>query len=82
MVSILLYAEMEDSKRRAFIKQQATIKKNQQGSQPPMGTGPANLSTKRKPSEKTDRLLKKPKVVPESVVGLKVETKKTITPIS
>ena len=47
-----------------------------------MGTGPTNLSTKRKPSEKTDRLPKKPKVVPESVVGLKVETKKTITPIS
>ena len=46
-----------------------------------MGTGPANLSAKRKSSEKTDRLSKKPKVVPKSVVGLKVKTKKTVTSI-
>ena len=46
-----------------------------------MGTGPANLSAKRKSSEKTDRLSKKPKVVPKSVVGFQVETKKTVTPI-
>ena len=70
---------MEDSKRRAYIKQQVATKKNQQRSQPPKGTSPANLFTKRKPSEKTDRLPKKPKVVPKSVVGLKVKIKKTVT---
>ena len=71
---------MEDSKRRAYIKQQAA-KKKQEGSQPYKGTSPANPSTKRKSSEKTDRFPKKPKVFPEFVMGLKAETKKTVTPI-
>lgn len=70
---------MEDNKRRAYIKQQAAKKK--EGSQLPKGTGPANSSTKRKPSEKADRPPKKPKVAPESIVGLKAETKKTATPL-
>ena len=72
---------MDAAKRRAYIKQQATAKKNQQGSQPPKGTGEANSSAKRKLSKKTNHLPEKPKVVPESIVGLKAETKKTVTPI-
>ena len=47
----------------------------------PKGTGPVSPSTKRKPSKKTDHLPKKPKVVPEPVMGSKVETKKTVTSI-
>ena len=69
---------MEDSKRRAFIKQQVA-KKKQEETQPPKGK--ANPSTKRKLSEKTDHLSKKPKVVHESIVGLKAKTKKMVTPI-
>ena len=72
---------MEDSKRRAYIKQQVALKKKQERSQPPKGTGLANPSTKRKSSEKTDHLSKKPKVVHESIVGLKAKAKKTVTPI-
>ena len=72
---------MEDNKRRAYIKQQAT-KKKQDGIQLPKGTSPANPTTKRKPSEKTDCLPKKPKVAPKSIVGLKVEAKKTVTPLA
>ena len=71
---------MEDSKRKAFIKQQVA-KKKQEETQPPKGTGLANPSTKRKSSEKTDHLSKKPKVVPESIVGLKAKAKKTVTSI-
>ena len=56
-------------------------RKKQEGSQPSKGTSPANPSTKRKQPEKTDRLPKKPKTVLESVVELKVKTKKTITPL-
>ena len=41
----------------------------------------ANPSFKRKPSEKTDRLSKKPKVTPNSVVKLEAEPKKTATPL-
>ena len=70
---------MEDSKKRTYIKQQAALKKKQEESQPPKGTGSANLSAKRKQQEKTDCLPKKPKNVPEHVVGLKVETKKMVT---
>ena len=43
---------MEDSKRRAFIKQQVAAKKKLEGSLPPKVTGQANPSTKRKSSEK------------------------------
>ena len=72
---------MEDCKRRAYIKQQATTKKKQEGGQNLKGMGMANPSTKRKPLEKTDRLAKKPKVAPESVVELKTKMKKTATPL-
>ena len=64
---------MEDNKRRAYIKQQAAAKEG------PNGTGSANPSSKRKTSEKTDRLSKKPKVTLNSVVGLKAKPKKTVT---
>ena len=58
---------MEDSKRRAFLEQQAAAKKKLKGSLP--SKGQANPSAKRKPSEKVDRQSKKPKVVMKSVVG-------------
>ena len=70
---------MEDSKRRAYIKQQVALKKKQERSQPPKGMSPANPSAKRKQQEKTDCLPKKPNTIPEHAVGLKVETKKTVT---
>lgn len=58
---------MEDSKRRAFIKQQAAAKKKLKGSLPLKGQ--ANPLTKRKLSEKVDHQSKKPKVLTGSVVG-------------
>ena len=70
---------MDVARRRAYIKQQATLKKQVEEGQPPKGTGLANPSAKRKQPKKTDRLPKKPKTVPEPVVGLKAETKKTVT---
>jgi len=53
---------MEESKKRAYIKQQAT-KKKQEGKLPPKATGQADQSTKRKPSEKVDHPPKKTKVM-------------------
>ena len=45
-----------------------------------MGLSSADPSSKRKQQEKTDRHPpKKPKIVPELVLGLKVEGKKTVT---
>ena len=70
---------MDESKRRAFIKQQAAAKKKQEGSLPSKARGQANLSIKRKPLIKTDHTSKKPKVTPESAIGIKAETKKTAT---
>ena len=64
-----LYAEMKDSRRRAYIKQQAAAKKKLKGSLPSKVTGLANPSTKRKSFEKVDRQSKKPKVVMGSVIG-------------
>ena len=69
---------MDAARRRAYIKQQATFKKQQEG-QPPKGMGSANPPTKRKQQEKTDRLSKKPKTFLEPIVGLKAEAKKSIT---
>ena len=66
---------MEDSKRRAYIKQQATTTKKKKK----RGRVPVNPSSKRKLSEKTSCLPKKPKVTPDLVVGLKAEPKKTTT---
>ena len=54
---------------------EATLKKQAEG-QPSKGTGSSHPSTKRKQLEKTDHLPKKPKTVPEPVVGLKAEIKK------
>ena len=71
---------MDAAKRRAYIKQQATLQKQQEG-QTFKGTGLTNPSTKRKQLEKFDRLPMKPKTLLEPVVGLKVETKKMVTPI-
>lgn len=59
---------MEDSKKRAYIKQQATAKKKLKGSLPPK-TSSAHLSTKRKPSKKLDCQAKKPKAVTGPVAG-------------
>ena len=42
-----------------------------------MGSG--NPSTKRKQPEKTGYLPKKPKTIPEPIVGLQAEAKKTVT---
>ena len=62
---------MEDGKIRAYIRQQATarVKKQQEEGVPLKGTGLANPFIKRKPSDKIDRPLKKPKVVIRSTVG-------------
>ena len=45
------------------------------------GTGSSKSSIKRKQQEKTNHLLKKPKTVPEPIVGLKAEVMKTVTPV-
>ena len=53
---------MEESRRRAYIKQQTIAWKKQEGNLPLKVMGQANPS-KRKPSEKVDRPPKKPKVM-------------------
>ena len=68
---------MDDARRRALIKQQIALKKWQKG-QTPKGMGSANLSTKSKQPEKIGHLPKKPKNVPELVMGLQAEAKKTV----
>jgi len=68
---------MDDAKRRALIKSQA-IKKKESDEVVPKGTA---LSSKRKPSTKSDCPLKQQKVSLESVVGLMAEGAKTITPV-
>ena len=67
---------MEDSRRRAYIKQQAVAKKKLEGSFPPKVMSLANPSTKRKSSEKVDRQSKKPMVVTGSLVGKTPATSK------
>ena len=70
---------MDAAKRRAHIKQKATMHKQQRG-QTLKGPGSANPFSKRKQPEKTDRKpLKKPKIAHEPVLGLKAEGKKTVT---
>ena len=70
---------MDAAKRRAHIKQQDAMQKQQSG-QTSKGSGSTNSSAKRKQPEKPDRQpLKKPKVAPKLVLGLKVEGKETIT---
>lgn len=64
---------------RAFIKQQAIVKKKQEGILPPKAASQVNPSMKRRPSEKTDRPPKKPKVMVESTIEVKAKIKKTPT---
>ena len=79
-MSVYLRVEMEDNKGKAYIKQQAAAKKVV-AKEGPKGMGLAHPSSKRKPSKKTNRPPKNPKVVPESVIGLKAEPKKMATPL-
>ena len=46
---------------------------------PPKAASQINPSMKRRPSKKTDHPPKKPKVIAESAIGVKAETKKTLT---
>ena len=71
---------MDDAKRRALIKFQAT-KKKETGDVASTGMGPSIPSTKRKLLPKGDRPTKKVKVSLEPVVGLMIETAKTATPV-
>ena len=66
---------MEDVKRRALIKSQA-VKKKESGEVVPKGSASAQ---KRKPTSKSDRPFKQPKISLEPVVGLMAEGAKTIT---
>lgn len=59
---VFLDVEIEECKRRAFIKQQGTTKNKQEGNLPPKASTQANPSLKKRLSEKTDRPPKKPKV--------------------
>ena len=79
-MSVCLHAKMDATRMRAYIKQQAALKKQAEG-QPSKGTGSSNLSTRRKQLEKIDCLHKKPRIAFEPVVGLKAKTKKTVTPL-
>ena len=63
---------MKKSKKKAYIKAQATKKKPKA----PKATSQAHPSTKRKPSEKLNRQPKKPKVVTEPTVGETATTDK------
>ena len=68
---------MDNAKRRALIKSQAT-KKKESSSMAPTATMASNPSIKRKPLSKGDRQAKKPKISLEPVVGLMAEGK-TVT---
>ena len=69
---------MDDAKRRAVIRLQAT--KNKEADMDPMGTGSSKLSIKRRLSSKGDHAPKKPKVSLEPIVGLMAEGAKMVTP--
>ena len=68
--------EMEESRRRAYNKAQATKKKQET----PKATGQAHSSNKRKPSEKVDHPPKRPKVVTEPTVGEATTGKLSLKP--
>ena len=68
---------MDNAKRRALIKSQAT-KKKESSIMAPTATMASNPSIKRKPSPKGDRQAKKLKISLEPVLGLMAEGK-TIT---
>ena len=69
---------MDDAKRRALIKSQAVKQKEFGEVVVPKGTA---LTIKRKPSSKSDRPHKQPKVSLEPIVGLTAEGVKTVTPV-
>ena len=69
---------MEDAKRRALIKAQAT-KKKEFGNMAPSVVIAINLSIKRKTAPKGDRQAKKYKASLEPIVGL-MDEGKTVTP--
>ena len=69
---------MDDAKRKALIKSQAT-KKKETSDVAPKGTGSSNPFIKRKQPSKGNRPPKKPKVPLEPVVGLMAEGAKTVT---
>ena len=71
---------MDDAKRRAMIKAQAT-KKKEFGDVDSKGTGSSNPSIKWKLQSEGDRPPKKPKVPLELVVRLMAEGVKTVTPV-
>ena len=68
---------MEDAKRRAAIRNQATKRKEMD--EGAMGTGSSRPSTKKRPLVKGDRAPKKQKVSTELVIGLMVEGNKVVT---
>ena len=69
---------MEDAKRRAAIKVQAT--KRKETDEGAMGTGSSKPSAKKRPLLKGDRAPKKQKVSTEPIIGLMAEGNKTVTP--
>ena len=70
---------MDDVKRRALIRSQAT-KKKESGNMAPMVIVASNPSIKRKPPSKGDHQAKKPKISLGLVVGLMADGK-TVTPV-
>ena len=69
---------MEDAKKRAAIRVQAT--KRKETDEGTMGTSSSKPSTKKRPLPKGDRAPKKQKVSTEPVIGLVAEGNKTVTP--
>ena len=69
---------MEDAKRRAAIRNQAT--KRKETAEGIMGTGSNRPSAKKRPLLKGDRAPKKQKVSTEPVIGLMAEGNKMATP--
>ena len=69
---------MEDAKKRAAIRVQAT--KRKETDEGTMGTSSSKPSTKKRPLPKGDRAPKKQKVSTEPVIGLMVEGNKTVNP--
>ena len=68
---------MEDTKRRAAIRNQAA--KRKETDEGAMGTGSSRLSAKKRPLVKGDRAPKKQKISTEPVIGLMAEGNKTMT---
>ena len=69
---------MEDAKRKAAIRLQATKKK--ETDEGAIGTGSSKLSAKKRPLPKGDHAPKKQKVSSEPVLGLMAEGTKMVTP--